>query len=456
MSELVESEVMAWIESAVGAKVIKHQRQAREYGGGRPAWFVTCENGSGATRYYIRGNRGPSFEYNSIYSLDREARLLKLLHQHGIPVPRVIAQSKDPYAVILEFVEGEDDFTQIKDQNVRDEYGRQFGEIMARWHAIPAHEFEKIGFSIPKTSHEYLVQDLEVWEKGCFPHLKEPVPLVTFSCQWLRRNTPEAPNRPVLAQGDTGPGQFLFKDGRITAVVDWELAFIGDPMNDLARMRTRDMWYPTGNLPKWLRYYSEYSGTPLDLDKLRYYSVIAMLTTALALGPVAQAVDPRDAHAEWISEDMWSKRATIESLAEAINVKLEPPVIPAPEPNPRLARLFDVLEENLRDEHLSRLTDPYLRYRMNMDLRLLTHIRHLTEFGREIEADDIEEMAQFLGRRPKNRREAMVAMDVFVRNAGPELDAELTRYFYRHALREEAVMRGAQGRCENSVVPRLE
>ena len=69
-------------------------------------------------------------------------------------------------------------------------------------------------------------------------------------------------------------------------MIDWELAFIGDPMNDLARMRTRDMWYPTGNLPKWLQYYSEYSGTPMDLDKLRYYSVIAMLTTALALGPV--------------------------------------------------------------------------------------------------------------------------------------------------------------------------
>ncbi len=145
MSELIESEVMAWIESAVGAKVVKHERQAREYGGGRPAWFVTCQNGGGSTRYYIRGNRGPSFEYNSVYSLVREARLLKLLHHHGIPVPQVIAESAEPYAVALEFVEGEDDFTLIKDQAQRDEYGRQFGKIMAQWHAIPAQEFEQIG-----------------------------------------------------------------------------------------------------------------------------------------------------------------------------------------------------------------------------------------------------------------------------------------------------------------------
>jgi len=32
------------------------------------------------------------------------------------------------------------------------------------------------------------------------------------------------------------------------------------------------------------------------------------------------------------------------------------------------------------------------------------------------------------------------------------MDAELTRYFYRHAMREEAVMRGAMGRIENAVV----
>jgi hypothetical protein len=34
----------------------------------------------------------------------------------------------------------------------------------------------------------------------------------------------------------------------------------------------------------------------------------------------------------------------------------------------------------------------------------------------------------------------MLAMEKFVRHAGPEMDAELTRYFYRHVMREEAVM----------------
>jgi hypothetical protein len=234
-------------------------------------------------------------------------------------------------------------------------------------------------------------------------------------------------------------------------VVDWELAFIGDPMNDLARIRTRDMYYPTGNLPKWLQYYSEFSGTPLELDKIRYYSVIAMMTTALALGPVVQRLDPRDVHAEWISEDMWSKRATIECLAEAINVKVEPPLIPQPEIG-RLSRLFDVLDDNLRDEQLPGIQDPFLRHRFIMSIRLLGHARHLVEIGRELEAMELDDMKQFLGRRPKGRLEGLRAMDEFVRGAGPDLDAELTRYFYRYAKREEALMVGVQGRSENSVV----
>ena len=451
MAMLNESAVMAWVESALGTRVVSSARQARETGG-RPAWFVTCRNGGGEQRYYIRGNRGPSFAYNSIYSLDREARLLKLLHREGIPVPRVIADSADPYAVILEFVDGQDDFTLIQDPRERDQIARQFGEIMAKWHSIPADKFEAIGFRIPRTPQDYVIADLEVWEAGHFPHLQEPVPLVTFACRWMRRNIPKPPERPVLCQGDTGPGQFIYKDGRIQAIVDWELAFIGDPMNDLARLRAREVWNHTGKLPKWFEYYSQYSGVPIDRYKVSYYSVIAMMTTALALGPVVQQLDPRDAHAEWISEDICSKRGTVEALAEAMNIKLEPTALPSPEPT-YISRLFDVIEENLRHEQLPAIGDKFLRYRLDTTARLVTHARHVAEIGGKIEAMELDDMGSILGRAPKTRRDGMLAMEEFVRSAGPEMDEKLTRYFHRHALREEALMRGVLGRSELGKLP---
>ena len=51
---------------------------------------------------------------------------------------------------------------------------------------------------------------------------------------WLRNNVPQGERKVSFVQGDTGPGQFMYADGQVTALIDWELAHIGDPMLDLA------------------------------------------------------------------------------------------------------------------------------------------------------------------------------------------------------------------------------
>ena len=218
-------------------------------------------------------------------------------------------------------------------------------------------------------------------------------------------------------------------------------------MRELAHVRTRDMWYPTGNLLKWFQYYSEFSGVPLDTHKLRYYNVIGMLTTALALGPAVQQMDPRDEHAEWIAQDIWSKRATAEALAEAMGLELQPITLPTADA-PYVSQWLDVLEDNLRNELLPHIPDHFLQHRLRLNLRLLAHIRNVAEIGHEIDALELDDMAQLLGHRPRTVREGHRAMEALVRTAGPDMDEALTRYFYRHALRQEALMRGGMGRAE--------
>jgi len=44
--------------------------------------------------------------------------------------------------------------------------------------------------AVPVNAEQLVGNDLSVWERGHFPLLSEPVPLVTFACQWLRRNLP--------------------------------------------------------------------------------------------------------------------------------------------------------------------------------------------------------------------------------------------------------------------------
>ena len=446
---LTESDVFPWAERTLGARIVASQRQGGRESGGRPGWFVDVDAGGVGRKFYIRGDRGGDFGFTREYGLQRETRVLRLLREEGIPVPEVIATSDDPNAAILEFIPGVNDFTTIESPAERDAVARDFARLMARWHAIPAEKFVEIGLAAPRDTTELVCTDLAVWERGHFPLIVEPVPLVSFACGWLRRNLPEMPERLVLVQGDTGPGQFLFRDSRVQGVVDFELANLGDPMRELAHIRTRDVWYPTGNLPDWFRYYSDASGVPLDLHKIRYYSVIGMFTTALALGPVVQKLNPRDEHAEWIAQEVWSRKATAEAIAEAMGLTLDAPRLPVPE-RPHVSMLFETMRSNLRDEQLPAIRDSFLAHRLQMSLRLLTHMQNHAEIGAEIEQLELEDMGRLLGRWPRSLREGNRAVDALVRQADPARDEEILGYLFRQSIRDTALMRGAMGRAEHA------
>ena len=446
---LTESDVFPWAERMLGARIVASQRQGGRESGGRPGWFVDVDAGGVGRKFYIRGDRGGDFGFTREYGLQRETRVLRLLREEGIPVPEVIATSDDPNAAILEFIPGVNDFTTIESPAERDAVARDFARLMAQWHAIPAEKFVEIGLAAPRDTNELVCTDLAVWERGHFPLIVEPVPLVSFACGWLRRNLPEMPERLVLVQGDTGPGQFLFRDSRVQGVVDFELANLGDPMRELAHIRTRDVWYPTGNLPDWFRYYSDASGVPLDLHKIRYYSVIGMFTTALALGPVVQKLNPRDEHAEWIAQEVWSRKATAEAIAEAMGLTLDAPRLPVPE-RPNVSMLFETMRSNLHDEQLPAITDSFLAHRLQMSLRLLTHMQNHAEIGAEIEQLELEDMGRLLGRWPRSLREGNRAVDALVRQADPARDEEILGYLFRQSIRDTALMRGAMGRAEHA------
>ena len=100
-------------------------------------------------------------------------------------------------------------------------------------------------------------------------------PRLRFSLDWLRRNVPAYDGPMVLVQGDTGPGNFMYDSGRVVAVVDWELAHFGDPMDDIAWLTLRCTQEPFGDLPTRLREYEASSGHTVDDARVGYYRVMA-------------------------------------------------------------------------------------------------------------------------------------------------------------------------------------
>ena len=135
-----------------------------------------------------------------------------------------------------------------------------------------------------------------VWEEDCV----EDFPLMTLAAQWLRDNAPPIDHVSLVHQDFRG-GNFLFDpaDARITAILDWELVFLGDRHADLAfflsplfqeRDETSGEALVGGLMPRaqFLEEYQRLSGLPVDERRLEYYGVFSCwrgAVNALATAP---------------------------------------------------------------------------------------------------------------------------------------------------------------------------
>lgn len=440
--------IFPWMEETLGGRIIRRERQGRE-SGGRFAWFVDLDVDGRTLSTYVRGTRDDSFSYTKVYSTAREARILEVLHEQGVLVPEVLAFHDDPQAAVLAHVKGRDNFNLVTDRAERDSIVEHFLGLLAQLHSVDVGLFEDVGVKIPKTAAEVALNDLDVWQSTYEGAVREPLPLLTFACRWLRRNVPQKQVDPVLCQGDTGPGNLLFHEGRVSALVDFELAHVSDPMTDIACVRSRDLYTPIDRFAERLARYSELSGREIDFEALSFYSVKTQALVPMALAPVMENMNARTEHAEWIAQHVFYLRTTAQALAEAIGVSL--PEVELPEPRPtRFSHYYDILVENLEQEQAPAIEDAFLKNRMWFASRLARHLRHADRLGPVFEEQELEDMGALLGRRPPDVEEGHRQVDQLVRNASPDRDQDFVHYFYRHARREEALMETALGMCEGA------
>jgi prepilin-type processing-associated H-X9-DG protein len=113
-----------------------------------------------------------------------------------------------------------------------------FMRILAGLHQLDRSRLE-LDESIPPDLTVAATREIDKWEGLYRFGDVAPDPMIEFGLGWLRRNVPAAAGPVVIVQGDTGPGNFLYADGRVTAVLDWELAHWGDPMEDLGWLALR-------------------------------------------------------------------------------------------------------------------------------------------------------------------------------------------------------------------------
>ncbi|HXK23419.1 MAG TPA: phosphotransferase [Myxococcota bacterium] len=419
--------VFAWTEATLGGKIVSASRQPRW----RPAWNLDLERHGRVLLLHFRGARIE----RGVYPLSRERDVLVLLESEGIPVPHVHGFCTDPEGILMDRAAGRANLATAKDEAERDAVQGHYVELLARMHAIPLGRCEAIGMERPRDARELARGDLDFYRRPFREGKAQPEPLIEFALRWLERRAPRERSEVAFLTGDAG--QFVFEDGRVTAVLDLELACLGDPLADLGALRSRDLSEPLGDLSRAVRHYESLRG-PADRAVIDYHTARFALCTPLA---VANLIARPPAWLDLVQYTAWYHvygRAALEAIALCDGVALEAPSLPEPAPP---------LAPALRD---------FSGYARDAALRVATWKARAARYGDALAADTLADFSALLRAKPRDVAAADAALEVLVREAPLARDAEILRALHRRCLREEALLQPVLRELEGVAIQRVE
>lgn len=137
---------------------------------------------------------------------------------------------------------------------------------------------------------------LDFWETRLHVLAQDPDPSLDLALRWLHAHLPPTQPARVLVHGDFRPANVLVDAGRITALLDWEFATVGDHHQDLGWYLTRN--YADENLaggcwdaPDFLAAYSSAGGQPIDPARLAFWcGMSSLMLIVMALSSVSNFV----------------------------------------------------------------------------------------------------------------------------------------------------------------------
>ena len=221
-------------------------------------------------------------------NLSHEFELLKHLHAQGAPVPRArwCVSADSPLAtpfMIVERANGVDIRKRLTDPArapARNTLGRALVATLAALHRMPIDaELERCldAERVPGAARE-----VARWAAVIARDQDSPQPLLRAALAWLHAHLPAA-SRPVLVHGDYKTNNLIFATDS-TVVIDWEMAHLGDALEDLAwtMLWTTEYDLVGGLLSRqaYLDAYVAESGQEIDSQRLFFWEMLALVKLA--------------------------------------------------------------------------------------------------------------------------------------------------------------------------------
>ncbi|TDC71995.1 phosphotransferase family protein [Actinomadura sp. GC306] len=427
-----------WMAEAVRGKIVSFER--RPGGGRREAWFVDAETADGTRlELFLRYDRGRAPES---FGLHDEARFFLALQDTPVPVPRIHAVHPTEQAILAERVPGQTWFSLLRDEEQRVRIAREFMGILAELHRVDP---RRISPAARDADLRDLVRaEIGRWEALYRASAAPADPLIEMGLAWVRGNVPDVSGPVVIVQGDTGPGNFLYEDGRVTAVLDWELAHLGDPHDDLAWVTLRAVQEAFTHMPDRLADYAAASGRPVDLDRVRYYRVLAGLRILILAHQGAGKPDPMGEVGNGLVYTTLHRRLFTEALADVTGTSLgrPEPLVPVHGEN---ERLYDSALTQIKEIIVPRSEDPFVVLRSKGLARILKYLREHERLADAKHREELDDLESVLGSRPADAATGRALLAEALRSGALSADAALP-VLHRWVLRETQVCLPAMGR----------
>lgn len=212
-------------------------------------------------------------------------------HPTPVPVPEPLHLELDeswldrPFFVMEEITgcEPGQPLTQDPYGEHRETVGEQFWRILGHIHAREPRDTPLSGMLDAPAPEECWRRELDYWVGVLDEDELEPQPIVRAAIRYLRSNPPPPAQKIAVVHGDYRNGNFLVDDsGEIRAVLDWEMAHLGDPLEDLGwaldpLWSAGDVEHPGGMIAREraIRLWEETSGLKADSAALEWWEVFA-------------------------------------------------------------------------------------------------------------------------------------------------------------------------------------
>lgn len=259
----------------------------------------------------------------------------RAIYGRGIPVPRMIHLENDPAALggavsVAEDLRGfHNSEYQLQQENWakhRPKLARQMWNYMGKLAAV---DIGALGLErfMPSATRENAARiQFEAWVAKFRRDSDAADPILEAAIRRLARTFPTAPKLSMV-HGDFRAGNFLYDDdGVIRAILDWEMAHIGDPLEDLAWSINRVFSFGKNEMRSGLAlreeaiaYWEEGSGLKVDPEALAWYELFSSLkaqalwASAAHVWKTAENKDVILSYASW-----WLQNAQNKAMLEAM------------------------------------------------------------------------------------------------------------------------------------------